>query len=119
MNERQKKFCDYYLKYNSLDDALLYAGYKTNGANKILNNKNVKLYLDTFKEKNEDIANTGEVMMCLTNIMRGKGLEEKITIKEKIKAAELLGKVYSIFSNKVEQETEENIFIIGSEAIKQ
>ena len=57
--------------------------------------------------------------------MRGEEYENKkslqsISIKERLKAAELLGKVYSIFSPKQDNNDKENkIFILGNDLIEE
>ena len=87
-------------------------------------NQEIKKYIEENK-KNIKIAKSDEVIECLTRIMRGEEYENKkslqsISIKERLKAAELLGKVYSIFSPKQDNNDKENkIFILGNDLIEE
>lgn len=95
--------------------------------NRLLRNDKVKEYVDEQLQKIEDksIADAKEVMTYLTKIMRGEDVEETIVVegtgdgcsearrmskalnqKDRIKAAELLGKRYALFSDKVEVQAE-------------
>ena len=79
----------------------------------------VKSYIDEQLEKlhNKKTADAQEVMEYLTSVMRGEHKEEilclvgdgcqkikqiDVSAKERLKAAELLGKRYGIFSDKVD-----------------
>lgn len=71
----------------------------------------------------KQIAKSDEVMMCLSNIMRGddeiaETSSKEITISEKLRAAELLGKAYSIFSTKPEVQKNSTVIILGSDQIE-
>jgi len=93
--------------------------------NRLLRNAKVKTYIDEQLKKIEDesIADATEVMKYLTKTMRGEIDEEvvvvegegegcssarkvrkEVGIKERNKAAELLGKRYRLFTDKVEIE---------------
>lgn len=95
--------------------------------NRLLRNAKVKEYIDEQIQKIEDnsIADAKEVMSYLTKIMRGEDVEETIVVegtgdgcsearciskalnqKDRIKAAELLGKRYALFTEKVEVQAE-------------
>ena len=90
---------------------------------RLLRNVKIKKYIDEQLEqiKSEKIADATEVMQYLTSVLRGKAVGEEIVVefvgdgvsearrvnknpseKEKLKAAELLGKRYGIFTDKVE-----------------
>ena len=87
--------------------------------NRLLRNAKVKNYIDENLKKIEDesIANATEVMKYLTKVMRNETLEEVVIAcdggyakvdktpseKDRLKAAELLGKRYRLFVDKVEQ----------------
>lgn len=92
-------------------------------ANKLLKDDEVRCYIDEELEKmhNERTASAQEVIEYLTSVMRGKsessvlagcgdGCEEVIVKppdeKERLKAAELLGKRYGIFTEKVDVNNE-------------
>lgn len=95
--------------------------------NRMLKNDKVKNYLGEQLKKIEDksIADAKEVMKYLTKVLRGEETEEIIVVegtgdgcsearsiskslnqKDRIKAAELLGKRYALFTEKVELEAE-------------
>lgn len=97
-------------------------------ASRLLTNVNVKSFLEEQLKKIEDesIADAAEVMKYLTKVLRGEEVEEMIVVegigegrsearrmnkalnqKDRIKAAELLGKRYALFTDKVEAEVSE------------
>lgn len=138
MNERQKRFCHYYLELGNISQASLKAGYSKNSGSKILKNPAVRQYLKTEISKldEERIAKATEVMSYLTSVMRGEIIEEVIVMencgsgvsnarnvtkqvssKERLKAAELLGKRYSIFTDKVDLNHNIPIIISGEDEI--
>ena len=132
MNERQRRFADYYIKEPNASKAAVKAGYSEKYANtnagKLLKNTTILSYIEErFEElKKDSIAEQDEVMQLLTSVARGElqastligvgGGEERIannmppSMQERIKAAELLGKRYALFTEKVEQ-TNRNIEI--------
>ena len=113
MNARQKRFCDEYLIDCNATQAAIRAGYsaktaKITGA-KLLTNANLKAYIEEQLEKihNEKTADAQEVLEYLTAVMRGQHTEQVLKLvgegvqtitdidvaaKERIKAAELIGK---------------------------
>ena len=95
---------------------------RTNGS-RLLTNANIKNYIDEQLKKIEDdrIADGAEVMKYLTSVMRNEVTEEVVVVegegdgcssarivkkdiaaKDRNKAAELLGKRYRLFIDKVE-----------------
>ncbi len=124
MTVKQKRFCNEYLIDCNATQAAIRAGYSAKTAysvgQRMLKNVEVKKYIDEQFEKlkNDNIADTQEIMEYLTSVMRGEQkeqvplmyydkqiLEEKsASIKERLKAAELLGKRYGLFTDKLEVE---------------
>ncbi len=130
MTEKQKRFADEYLVDLNATRAYkaVYKGVKSNEAaaacaSKLLRNAKVKDYIDSELEKihNEKTADIKEVMEYLTAVMRGESTAEIVVVegigdgcseartmpkkpdeKEKLKAAELLGKRYGLFTDKFE-----------------
>lgn len=122
MNARQKRFCDEYLIDCNATQAAIRAGYspktaKVTGA-KMLTNANLKAYIDEQLERihNEKTADTQEVLEYLTAVMRGQHTEQTLQLigdgvqkiadidvsaKERLKAAELIGKRYGMFKDNV------------------
>lgn len=123
MNARQKRFCDEYLIDCNATQAAIRAGYSPKTAKNIgnenLTKPDLKAYIDEQLEilHSEKIATADEVLQYLTSIMRGEHREQtlkfigegvqKITnidvsAKERLKAAELIGKRYGIFKDNVD-----------------
>lgn len=122
MNARQKRFCDEYLIDCNATQAAIRAGYspktaKVTGA-KMLTNANLKAYIDEQLERihNEKTADAQEVLEYLTAVMRGQHTEQTLRLigdgvqkiadidvsaKERLKAAELIGKRYGMFKDNV------------------
>lgn len=126
---KQKAFADYYIQFGNATMAAIKAGYSKRNigenAAKTLKNPNVKNYIDERLKEIEDsrIADAKEVMQRLTHAARGeleeevvvvegtgdgcsdaRIIEKKIGAKDQIKALELLGKRYKLFTDRVEIE---------------
>lgn len=106
MNERQKAFADYYIETNNATEAAKRAGYSEKTAYSIGNRLLKKVEIETYiKERLESkeverVASQDEVLEFLTQVMRGEvkdqlGLETPV--KERNKAAEMLGKRYALW----------------------
>ena len=123
MNERQKRFADEYIISGNATGAAVKAGYSSKYANtnasKLLQNTAIKSYIDERLAQlaSEKIATQEEVLTYLTSVMRGETQEQTLisigelgqTItdidvgaKDRIKAAELLGKRHRLWTDKVE-----------------
>lgn len=130
LTPKQQRFCDYYIETGNATESYLKAGYKvkTDGAaranaSRLLTNANVKSYINERLKELEDarIAKAEEVLKHLTAAMRGEIEEEvvvvvgigegesrarivkkQISAKDRIKAAELLGKRYSLFTDRID-----------------
>ena len=132
MTARQQRFCDEYLIDLNATQAAIRAGYSKKTARVIgqenLTKPAVKNYIDEqMKKKEQDlIADQTEVMKYLTSVLRGKsessvlardeiGADRVITKppdeKERLKAAELLGKAHMMFTDKVQQEVDMDLNI--------
>lgn len=118
---KQKKFSDEYIISGNATDAALKAGYSPKTARFIgaenLSKPNIKSYIDKRLEELEDkaIAKQDEVLKYLTSVMRGEEKEETIisagdyeqkivsidvSARDRIKAAELLGKRYGSWTER-------------------
>lgn len=125
MTAKQKRFCQEYLIDLNATQAAIRAGYSEKTAysvgQRILKNVEVKKYIAEQLEqiKNEKIADAQEVLEYLTSVMRGEQkeqvplmmidggqtlVEKGISAKDRLKAAELLGKRYALFTEKLEVE---------------
>ena len=133
LNEKQKAFADYYIESLNAYESAIRAGYSENYAKsqsyKLLDNVGIKNYIDERMASKDDyrIASQDEILQILTDIARGITEEEvvqfsqlgeelrttrKPTIKDRMKASELLGKRYRLFVDKAELEITEPITII-------
>lgn len=129
MTEKQKIFADEYLIDLNATRAyrVAYPSVKKDevaraNASRLLTNANVKKYISEQMEKihNEKTADAQEVIEYLTSVLRGESTAQEIVVegigdgmseartmekkpseKERLKAAELLGKRYSLFTEKV------------------
>lgn len=120
---KQQKFADEYIISGNATQSAIKAGYSKNytntNANKLLQNTTIKSYIDERLEqlKKESIAEQDEVLQYLTSIMRGQEQEQTlrgmgegyqeidnidVSAKDRIKAAELIGKRYGIWTDKLE-----------------
>lgn len=130
---KQKKFADEYIISGNASEAALKAGYSEKTARKIgsenLTKPDIKAYIDERMKKLEEeaIADQSEILKYLTRIIRDEEREEvlvnvgnfeqekqeiKISAKDRIKAAELLGKRYGSWTDKVDINSTEGIKII-------
>ena len=123
LTEKQKRFADIYVKSGNATQSYIDAGYKATkrevaeaNARKLLANYSVKKYIDeTIAEKdNQRIAKQDEVLEFLTKVLRGEETEtiplptkqgfelidNRPSIKDRTKAAELLGKRYVMWTDK-------------------
>ncbi|MDE6181611.1 MAG: terminase small subunit [Eubacteriales bacterium] len=118
LNENQKKFCEYYLEFGDITKAEEKAGYSKGRGNALIKLLHIQKYItERLDKKSLDyIANEPEILKYLTKVMRGED-DEKTGIKEKLKAAELLGKAYSIFSAKNEEKKINPVIISGEDEI--
>ena len=124
---KQQRFADEYIISGNATKAAIKAGYSEKTANRIatenLSKPVIKTYIDARLAELEDkaIAKQDEVLKYLTSVMRGESLSEIVVIegegdgvstarrmekapeeKDRIKAAELLGKRYGLFKDKVD-----------------
>lgn len=132
MTAKQQRFCDEYLLDMNATQAAIRAGYSEKSARVIaaenLTKPNIKAYVEKrlAEKESELIAGQDEVLKYLTSVMRGGSkssvlarqedgseqvIEKKPDEKERLKAAELLGKVHMLFTEKVQQEIDAELSI--------
>lgn len=123
MTEKQKRFCDEYLISCNGTQAAIRAGYSEKTATKIaaenLTKPDIKTYIEERLEqiRGEKTADAKEVMEYLTAVMRGEHTEQVLRLvgegtqkidniavaeKDRLKAAELIGKRYGLFKDNVD-----------------
>lgn len=102
LTEKQKRFIDYYIQTANATKAAEMAGYSKKTAKQIGNENLTKLDFfiqEKLKEKQEErIASQDEVLQFLTETMRANYVERQ----HRVKCAELLGKRYGTFAEKIE-----------------
>lgn len=126
LNEKQKRFCDEYLVDLNATQAAIRAGYSKKTAAQIamvnLRKPLIKEFIDKRMAEKEAslIADQNEVLKYLTAVLRGESQSEVVVVesvggfmteartmqkapdeKEKLRAAELLGKRYGLYNDKV------------------
>lgn len=139
MTEKQKIFADEYLIDLNATRAykVAYPNVKNDAvaaaaAARLLRNVKVKNYIADRMEEihNEKTADAQEVIEYLTSVLRGESTAQEIVVegtgdgcseartmekspseKERLKAAELLGKRYSLFTDKVETDVDMDLNI--------
>jgi phage terminase small subunit len=127
LTEKQKRFADYYIETGNATESAKRAGYSENTASEMgyenLNKPHIKSYIEeqlTLKA-NERVASQNEILEYLTSVMRGEVMEDvpvptkkgvviveaKAGVRDRTKAAELLGKRYTLWTDK--QQIEGNL----------
>lgn len=111
LKPKELKFAEEWLKTMNATQSAIKAGYSERTAysagNRLLKKVEVKQYIDErlAEMQESSIADTNEVMQFLSSTMRGDipdqfGLDP--ALNDRLKAAELLGKRYKLFTDKQE-----------------
>lgn len=139
MTEKQKRFCDEYLidcnatrAYKAVYKNIKNDGVARRNGSRLLTNADIKKYIDARMEElhNEKTADAQEVIEYLTSVLRGESTAQEIVVvgtgdgcskaktvekapseKERLKAAELLGKRYALFTDRVDMDTDMDLNI--------
>lgn len=127
MTEKQKAFCDYYIETGNATEAAIKAGYSKKTA-KVIGSENLtkpylKQYIDERLAKIEDarIAKGEEVLQYLTKVMRGEEKDQfglDASLQDRTKAAELLGKRYRLFVEKIEADVNQTVIFTGEDELE-
>ena len=126
LTKKERMFADEYVKTTNGTQSAITAGYSEKTASvtasKMLRKPKVRQYIDAIMdERSKDtIATADEVLEYLTRVVRGEekdafGLD--VSVADKTKAAELLGKRHMLFTDKVKLDAEIEIDI--SDRMKQ
>jgi phage terminase small subunit len=129
---KQKAFADYYIISGNITEAYQRAYGRSadvsrkNGG-RLMANEGVKAYIaQKMAEKDNDrIASADEVLAFLTSVQRGevteqvplvlgkefKVIDKEPSIKDRTRAAELLGKRYSLYTDRIEASTTNEIIV--------
>ena len=143
MTAKQQRFCDEYLIDLDGTKAAIRAGYSPKTARSIASENLTKPYIREYidermaeKEK-KLIASQDEVLKYLTKVLRGESQSEVVVIvssgdftteaqklkkapdeKERLKAAELLGKRYGLYTDKHEVTGSVPVVITGEDELE-
>lgn len=146
LTEKQKLFCENYLMTMNAVNAYLavYENCKSRDnaskhASRLLALPHIRAYVDTCLEKahSNKVADIQEVMEYLTSVMRGETSAEEVMVvgtgegcsepckvskapseKERLKAAELIGKRYALFTGSDTKEDDADGVVIVNDAPK-
>ena len=141
---KQKRFADYYIETGNATESARRAGYKGKNLNNVASENlakvGVKSYIDEKLKilQDERTASAKEVLEFLTKSMRGeldeeivvvegtgdgtseaRKIKKQIGLRERIKSAELLGKRYRLFTDKVEVEGVVPVMIVGESELEE
>ena len=141
LNARQKSFCEFYVASGNATESAIKAGYKEKyagvNADKLLKNTNISKYIKKITEEhtNNRIAKAEEILEFLTATLRGEVTEEvvvggfgksatekiskNVDLKDRLKAAELLGKRYRLFTDKIEVDGVVPVMIVGEDSLEE
>lgn len=136
LTEKQKIFCDEYIISLNATQAAIKAGYAEKTAYAIgaenLKKPKIQSYISERMEQKESslIATQDEVLQYLTSVLRGESqttdtvlvgigdgyqevqeVEKKPSEKERLKAAELLGKRYGLYTDKISADVDMSLDI--------
>lgn len=116
LTPKQKAFADYYIELGNATEAARRAGYKKPNVqgSQNLEKLSIKSYIAeriNALDKTR-IAKGEEVLEYLTKVMRGEEKDQfglDASLQDRTKAAELLGKRYRLFVDKVEKDSNVNV----------
>lgn len=143
LNDRQKAFADYYIESLNAFESAIKAGYSEKYAKsrsyELLEKVGIKKYIDERLKQieSERIAKAEEVLAFLSSSLRGEIDEDVVVVegcgegqsiarvvtkqlsaKDRIKAAELLGKRYRLFTDKVEADVNQVVVFTGEDELE-
>lgn len=140
---KQKAFAEYYIETGNATESAIKAGYSKKTA-RVIGQENLlkpalKSYIDEKMKELESkrIAKAEEVLEYLTRVLRGeeteqvvvtenigdfmseaKVIDKELSAKDKIKAAELLGKRYRLFTDKIEADVHQTVVFEGEDDLE-
>lgn len=143
LTPKQKAFAEYYIETCNATESAIKAGYSKKTA-RVIGQENLlkpalKSYIDKKMKELESkrIAKAEEVLEYLTRVLRGeeteqvvvtenigdfmseaKVVDKELSAKDKIKAAELLGKRYRLFTDKIEADVNQTVVFEGEDDLE-
>lgn len=139
MTAKQRRFCEEYIKDINATAAARRAGYSEKTAMQIagqlMDRPHIRSYVDELvgNIQSANIAEAEEVMAFLTSVMRGEEVEQvpigtgmgnqrlidkAIAGKDRVKAAELLGRRYALFTDKMSVDGAIPVVIAGGDDLE-
>ncbi len=143
LNIRQKAFCEYYVECGNATEAAKKAGYSEKTARSIgqenLTKPDIKNYIKEIMDTKMDerTLEAKEVLALLSDIARGKTtedvvvveglgegcsrarvIEKRVSERDRIKALELLGKRYMLFTDKTSVDINIPVLFEGDEELE-
>lgn len=136
MNPKQKRFCEEYVVDMNAAQAAVRAGYSRRAArnqgNRLLAKAEIREYIDELLEqlRAESISDAREIMEYLTAVMRGEQTSNVLCMvgegkqsviaklpdqRERLRAAELLGRRYGLFTDRFKLDDSVPVVIVGAE----
>lgn len=140
LTKKQKRFCDEYLIDCNATQAAIRAGYSPKTAKSIgqenLTKPDIKAYIEEQLERmhSEKTADAQEVIEYLTSVMRGEHTEQtlqlvgdgvqritdiEVAARERIKAAELIGKRWGIWNDKLNMTVDVPVLFEGESDLEE
>ena len=128
LTPKQKAFADYYIETGNATESAKKAGYSKKTAAVIgtenLIKPNIKQYIDIRMKEIESkrIASGEEVLQYLTKVMRGEERDQfdlDASLQDRTKAAELLGKRYRLFTDKVDITGAVPVMFVGEDDLEE
>ena len=144
LTAKQQRFCDEYLVSLNATQAAIKSGYSKKYANtnasKLLQNTTIKKYIEKRMAEKESklIADQDEILRYLTSVIRGESKSTEIVVegtgdgcseartilkepseKDRLKAAELLGKRYGIYTEKVDMDVNIPVMFAGEDDLEE
>ena len=132
-NKQRERFCLEYASGNNGTQAAIAAGYSEKTAysiaNRLLKNVEIKSRINELMEQiaSEKVADAQEVMEYLSAVMRGESKSHVLCLdgegtqtviskppdeRERLKAAELLGKRYGLYTEKLDVDADMELHIV-------
>lgn len=143
LTKKQKAFADFFIETGNAAESARRAGYSKKTDRAIgaenLTKPNIKKHIEKKIKKIEEasIANATEVMKYLSSVLRGESKSEIVVVegtgegcsearavnkapdeREKLKAAELLGRRYAIFTEKIDMSIVVPVVISGEDSLE-
>ena len=143
MTLKQQRFADEYIISGNATDAAVKAGYSKKTANRIATENLSKLVIQTYIDEklkelsDKKVADQQEVLAYLTAVLRGETQSEIVVVegvgdgcsearrlqklpdeKERLKAAELLGKRMGLFKDKLDVTANVPVIISGGDELE-